>query len=237
MRKYLLIDTETTKNGLVLDVGIKLIHGNKVISSHGFIIGDVWEQINFGNDELFNSSKDKDKKQWYHKKYLDKRMQAYENMLKNGQRSLISIEELADDLSEAERRGYIFSAYNAGFDKEKIEKTLRIQIAMPIFCLWEASKNFLSAKKKRLKSFKRFCFVTHNAFKNKIRVTPHLNAKTDCATVAIFFNVKDESYIHPHTAFEDLDSELGILLKLKGEKDAYNKVNKLWPWSVQDLLY
>ena len=199
-RKFLGVDTETTQTGKVFDIGLAGWSGSKlkVLGSKGYIIQEVWDDINVGNDMLFCSGQLGD----FGTKTLAKRMGWYERALIKGTRTLISREALQRMFDKWYAEGFIFTAYNVPFDWGKLQDTgIFLAEDWEKYDIWTTFQNYLLTHKGTLKKYWYQSVATHD---NKTcRVTPRLTIRTDANSATQFCS----GYMlapEPHKALEDL---------------------------------
>lgn len=196
---FLLIDTETTITGKVVDFGALLVNRKgEIISECSAIIKDVYKK-----EDLFYSN---DNIELWGKNTLPAKYAMYDNMLDNGQRVLASVNSVNRWLSKvyAKYNPYI-TAYNLAFDAEKMRNTgLFYDIFEKSFCLWNMAKFHIAIKK----SYTRFALENHY-FTNRT-AKGNMTIKTNAEVMAHY--VAGIIDAEPHTAYEDAkDYELPIL--------------------------
>lgn len=194
---FVTIDTETTQDGKVADIGI-VVSDRKGNIHHetGILIGDF-----FSNREahpLFHIYGDKN--DVFSKESLPKRYAAYEQMLQDGRRVLASVGAVNRFLSKiAAKYRPVMTAYNLAFDRDKMNNSgiIASELFPESFCLWHAAAN----KWGHTKAFRQFVLDNHY-FGNRTLKTGHMGIQTNADVMAKFLlgvGLEDE----PHTALED----------------------------------
>lgn len=213
---FAILDTETTMENTVADLGIIIVDREGVIYNQCAILVNG----HYGTFELFHDKKANDI--WGYDG-LRKREEAYVKMLDSGIRMLASVNAVNKWIQQAiGKYDPELTAYNLAFDKDKCAKTqIDLTGFKSEFCLWQAAVGNICDKK----AFKQFALENH-AFNN---ATHHGNMtlKTNAEIVAGF--VSGEFKHEPHTALEDArDFELPILrevLRKKGWRDKITPYN------------
>lgn len=213
---FAILDSETTREDTVADLGIVICDRNGVIVNQMAVL--VKDQ--FDTKELFYNPNDTG---FWGKVAAENRKVMYTEMLNNGTRQLASVAAVNRWIAKAiGQYDPILTAYNLAFDRDKCAKTgIDLTGFKDSFCLWAAAVGNICNKK----AFKQFALENH-AFNN---VTEHGNMtfQTNAEIVAGFLS--GEYTKEPHTAIEDaIYFELPILkniVKKKGWKEkikAYN---------------
>ena len=213
---FAIVDTETTINDTVADIGILICDREGTIyASMAVLVAN-----HFGTMELFHDKKANDI--WGYAG-LQKRQANYEQMLNSGSRMLASVPAINRWINQAiGKYKPELTAYNLAFDKSKCANTgIDLTGFKSEFCLWQAAIGNICNKKQ----YKQFCLENH-AF-NNVTEFGNMTFKTNAEMVCGFIN--GEFIKEPHTAIEDArDFELPILreiLKKRNWKDkirAYN---------------
>ena len=205
---FLVLDTETTQSDHVADFGAVIVDKKgKVYSSISVLVDGI-----YGNENhpLFFDPASKDG--IWSKKSRKRREENYDRHLLNGTRMLASVSAINKWLVTA-RLTYpniIWTAYNSAFDLNKCSNS-GIDLSVfgsNTFCLWQAAYTQFAHTKK----FRNFCLGIH-AF-NPPTKYGNMTYKTNAETMARFVLNNPTMPDEPHTAFEDLDYEVPILLKL-----------------------
>lgn len=221
---FAIVDTETTINDTVADIGIVLCDREGIIHAQmGVLVAN-----HFGAMELFHDKKANDI--WGYAG-LQKRQSNYEQMLNSGSRMIASVGAINRWINQAIGKfNPELTAYNLSFDKSKCANTgIDLTGFKSEFCLWQASiGNICNSKKYRE-------FVLQNHGFNNVTQHGNMTFKTNAEMVCGFIN--GEFVTEPHTALEDAkDFELPILraiLKKKNWRDNIKPYN--WKdWQTKD---
>lgn len=223
---FAILDTETTMQNTVADLGIVICDRN------GNIVKSLAVLVNghYGTFELFHDKRANDI--WGYQG-LRNREQAYTKMLDSGSRMLASVNAINKWINQAiGAYNPILTAYNLAFDLDKCEKTgIDITGFTNKFCLWQASVgNICNTKKYRE-------FVLQNHGFNKPTEFGNMTMKTNAEMVCGF--VTGEFKTEPHTAIEDArDFELPILVEILKKKKWQEKITPYnWrEFQVKDLF-
>jgi hypothetical protein len=209
---FAILDTETTMENTVADLGIIICDREGVIYNQCAILVNG----HYGTFELFHDKKANDI--WGYEG-LRKREESYVKMLDSGVRMLASVNAVNRWISQAiGKYNPSLTAYNLAFDKDKCAKT-GIELAgfKTEFCLWQAAVGNICNKKQ----FRQFALENH-AF-NNVTGSGNMTFKTNAEIVAGF--ISGEFKEEPHTALEDArDFELPILREILKKKDWKNKI-------------
>ena len=205
---FLIIDTETTRNGLVADFGAVVVdRKGTILTSCSALIDGVYTDKD--NEPLFHGE---GMGELWGKARLPERYAEYDAMLESGSRMLarpIAITRWLDKV-KANYKPYL-TAYNLAFDVDKCKKT-GIDLTMfgaNKFCLWHSSV----ARWGKTKAYRQFILESH-AF-NAPTKKGNASYKTNAEVMARFVLNQPELEDEPHTAYEDVVFyELPILLKL-----------------------
>lgn len=213
---FAILDTETTINDTVADLGIVIcdregrIYNSMAVLLHG----------HFGAMELFHDKKANDI--WGYEG-LQKRQANYESMLNSGARMLASVPAINRWINQAiGKYNPELTAYNLAFDKSKCENTgIDLSGFSQEFCLWQAAIGNICNTKK----YKQFALENHGF--NNVTEYGNMTFKTNAEMVCGFIN--GEFIAEPHTAIEDArDFELPILtaiLKKRNWRDNIKPYN------------
>lgn len=207
-RKYfLIIDTETTQTGKVVDFGAVVCdrQGN-VVNSCGVLIRELFNSPD--TDPLFFTA---DANPLWGRANLPARYAAYQRQLENGSRMLASVPAVNRWLAKvAAQYRPILTAYNLAFDAGKMSATdIDHGLFDKRFCLWHAA----AAKWGHTKKFRQFVLdtVSFNAPTKLGNMSYLTNAEIMARFVLGDPSLPDE----PHTALEDaMDYERPILAAL-----------------------
>ena len=194
---FVTIDTETTQDGKVADIGI-VVSDRKGNIHHeaGILIGDFFSDKE--KHPLFHVYGDKN--DVFSKESLPVRYAAYEQMLQDGRRVLASVNAVNRFLTKiAAKYSPVMTAYNLAFDRDKMNNSgiIADELFPNSFCLWHAA----TAKWANTRAFKQFVLDNH-FFGNRTNKTGHMGIKTNADVMAKFLlgaGLADE----PHTALED----------------------------------
>ena len=207
---YLLVDTETSLKGHVVDFAALVIDKQgKIYAECKILVSDY-----FGIETLFYCQDTG----IFGKNNLNKRMQAYEKMLINGDRILRSVKAVNAWLGKViQAYNPVLVAYNSTFDIKACIKSGIKKLPADNICLWKECTQIFSQRK----SYTIFCL------ENKC-MTPALNLSTSAETMFKYLS-NDTDYIEPHTAFEDLIScELFIFTYLLRQKKPFKSITYNW---------
>lgn len=199
---FAILDTETTMQNTVADLGIIIIdREGKIFNQCAILVNG-----HYGTFELFH---DKAANDIWGYEGLRKREQQYIKMLDSGTRMLASVNAVNKWINQAiGKYNPILTAYNLAFDLDKCEKTgIDLSGFTDKFCLWQASVGNIC----NTKQFKQFALDNH-AFNNATQFG-NMTVKTNAEIVAGF--ISGEFKTEPHTALEDArDFELPILTEV-----------------------
>lgn len=204
---FLIVDTETTQDGKVADLGLVLQDkAGNIVRDYGLLVGEYFSDRE--NHPLFHSFGDS--KDVFSKASLPRRYKKYEEMVLDGRRMIASVPAINRLLVKI-RLAYnpVLTAYNIAFDNEKCENSgIDLTIFEDSFCLWHASVE----KWGNTRQFRDFCLENHY-FGNRTK-TGAMTLKTNADVMAKYLlgnSLPDE----PHTALEDArDYESPILTRL-----------------------
>lgn len=216
--RYLVFDTETMglKSRVVYDIGYYIVNKRgKVFNSRRFLVSEIITNPRIMTDAF----------------YHDKVYSDYLPMVDNSAIKLIYTWEEIQDFIREDIKTYninIFSAYNLPFDMSAINATNehcntgKLLTNKPIIldlwlyaCLYLFNTNFYK-----------------EMAKDNNWISPAGNYRTT-AEHAYRFISNNAEYIEPHTALEDAEIEMEILLRLirKKRKVPYNVLNS-HPWRI-----
>ena len=201
---YLLIDTETTTNNLVVDFGAIVVNRKgEILHQCAILINGIFGVSSLWYDTTNSTG-------IWSKQGTDKRMTKYNTMLDNGSRMIASVNGINRWLERVKGKyNPILTAYNLPFDMNKCDNTgIDLTMFDQRFDLWTASFNRWALTNK----YKNFALENH-AFNNRTQLG-NMTYQTNAEIMAKLItqeNLEDE----PHTALEDLIGyELPILNKL-----------------------
>ena len=214
---FLIVDTETTQNGMVADFGAV------VCDRKGRIIKQCAVMVNgvYGTHPLFFDSSAPADSLWSGKG-RDRRLEMYDRMLEDGTRMVASVAAVNRWLERV--RGEfdpILTAYNIAFDSEKCRNTgIDLTIFSRSFCLWHSCVEAWAYTKK----YRNF-IIEHHLFNAPTKLG-NMSFKTNAEVMTRFVNNDINIPDEPHTAIEDvIGYELPLLVKLvkgKSKKDFMN---------------
>ena len=209
---FAIIDTETTMENTVADLGIVICdrEGN-IAKSLAILVNG-----HYGTFELFHDKKANDI--WGYDG-LNRRNAAYIKMLDDGLRMLASVNAINKWINQAiGAYNPILTAYNLAFDWDKCQNTgIDLSGFANKFCLWQAATGNIC----KTKAYKQFALENH-AF-NKPTDNKTMTYKTNAEIVCGF--VKGNIIDEPHTAIEDArDFELPILVNILKKKKWQDKI-------------
>jgi hypothetical protein len=221
---FAIVDTETTINDTVADIGIIICDKNGVIHNQmGVLVNE-----HFGAMELFHDKKANDI--WGYAG-LQKRQANYEQMLNSGARMLASVAAINRWINQAiGKYNPELTAYNLSFDKNKCANTgIDLTGFKSEFCLWQAAiGNVCNSRKYRE-------FVLQNHGFNNVTQHGNMTFKTNAEMVCGFIN--GEFITEPHTALEDArDFELPILRAILKKRNWRDNIKPYaWrEWQTKD---
>lgn len=221
---FAIVDTETTINDTVADIGIVICDKNGVIHNSMAVLVNE----HFGAMELFHDKKANDI--WGYAG-LQKRQANYEQMLNSGSRMLASVNAINRWINQAiGKYNPELTAYNLAFDKSKCANTgIDLSGFKSEFCLWQAAiGNICNSRKYRE-------FVLQNHGFNNVTQHGNMTFKTNAEMVCGFIN--GEFIAEPHTAIEDArDFELPILRAILKKRNWRDNIKPYaWrEWQTKD---
>lgn len=199
---FAILDTETTMENTVADLGIIIVDRKGVIHNQCAVM----VKDHYGKFELFHDKKANDI--WGYAG-LERRKNNYVEMLNSGKRMLASVNAVNNWIQQAiGKYNPELTAYNLAFDLDKCEKTgIDLTGFKSKFCLWQAAVGNIC----NTKQYKQFVLENHG-FNNRTQFG-NMTTKTNAEIVAGFVtgNMIDED----HTALEDArDFECPILVEV-----------------------
>lgn len=213
---FLVVDTETTITDKVADFGAVICdRKGEIFAQCGILIRDV-----FGVDDLFY---DKNASGLWSRASINRRTEAYNNMLNTGSRMLASVNAVNRWLEKVNAKYQPeLTAYNLAFDQSKCQNTgIDLTMFAKRFCLWGAAVGNIC----NTKQYRQFVLQNHlfNAPTEKRNMT--FSTTAEAVTGYLTGSMTDE----PHTSVEDIIGyELPTLvhiMKKKGWREksiAYN---------------
>lgn len=209
---FAILDTETTMADTVADFAIV------ICDRQGTIFNQCAVLVNghYGTHRLFH---DKHANDIWGYAGLEKREQAYHDMLASGKRMIASVNAVNSWINQAiGKYNPILTAYNLAFDLGKCKNTgIDLTGFSNSFCLWQAAVGNICNSKQ----FKQFALNNH-AF-NKPTEIGNMTFQTNAEIVCGFIN--GEFKKEPHTALEDArDFELPILREILKKKKWQEKI-------------
>jgi hypothetical protein len=204
---FLIIDSETTQTQKIADLGIVVADKQGVIHrEYGIMVSNFYcDAENHPLFHIFGDANDV-----FSKASLPARRARYDEMLRDGRRSLHSVNAINRLLGQIrERYNPVLTAYNLDFDAGKARNSgIDLEQFSQAFCLWAAA----SQKWGTSKAYLNFCLENHYF---------GARTKTGCMTVSTKADVMAKFLLgvnlpnEPHTALEDArDYELPILREL-----------------------
>lgn len=222
---YIVVDTETTIDGKVADIGAVIVDrkGN-VKAKMAVLVRGVYDKPRkhtlFHNEEAGTL---------WNKASLARRYGNYNALLESGERQFATILGINSWLEKAVNAyDPILTAYNLPFDRKHCEQTdIDLSIFKHSFCLWKAAYTAWA----HTKGYREFALACH-AF-NKPTDYGNMSYRTNAETMARFALGQPDLEDEPHTAYEDaLLYEVPILLalirqgwtskRMLGKLEAYN---------------
>ena len=204
---FLIIDTETTQDGLVADFGAVVVDrkGN-ILTQCAVMVNGIFTDMK--NHPLFFTT---DGSAIWDKSTVDRRYAKYNKMVESGSRMIASVHAINRWLEKvkATYNPYL-TAYNLAFDLDKCSNTeIDLTMFSKSFCLWYAAySKWVHTRNYRAFVLENHCFNKPTKFKN-------MTFQTNAEVMARFVLNQPELVDEPHTALEDvIFYELPILLKL-----------------------
>jgi hypothetical protein len=200
---FMVIDTETTIKGKVADFGAVIVNSKGEIQEEcSIMVSD------FFHEELFYNPKDTG---FWGKQAAETRKAAYNEMLKQGIRSMASVSAINAWIAKAVAkygRHLSWTAYNSAFDNGCMKKSgIITDCIADTFCLWGAAIGNIATKK----SYRDFVLENHY-FSDRTEKTGSMTMRTNAEVMAAY--VRGYYSEEPHTAREDLDFEVDILIRV-----------------------
>lgn len=188
---FCVVDVETSITDKVVDFGAVICDRNGEIATQCAVMVNTV----FGVDDLFY---DRNASGIWAQSSVNRRMEAYNNMLNSGSRMLASVNAINRWLEKANGKySPILTAYNLPFDTAKCANTdIDLTIFGDRFDLWAAAVGNIC----NTKGFKQFVLNNHR-FNNPTE-KGNMTYKTDAETVTGYLsgNMTEE----PHTSIEDI---------------------------------
>ncbi len=226
-KHFIIVDTETTQNGKVADLGIVVCdkQGN-IVFEGGYMVGEIY--CDRETNPLFHIFGDAN--DVFSKASLPGRYSRYDQMIKDGRRMVATIPAINSLLAKiAIRYQPVLTAYNLAFDKGKCENTgIDLTLFDKRFCLWHAAAQKWGDNRDFL------AFALENGFFGNRTKKGHIGVQTKADVMAKFLlgaGLEDE----PHTALEDArDYERPILAALVKNTPVSEYMNPA-PYSYRDF--
>ena len=209
---FCIVDTETTMENTVADIGIIIVDRQGTIHNQMAVL----VKGHFGEIELFHDKKANDI--WGYQG-LEKRKTQYQNMLNSGTRVLASVNSVNLWIQKAiGRYNPELTAYNLAFDADKCQKTgIDLTGFKSSFCLWHAAAGNIC----KTKPYREF--VLENHLFNSPTEFRNMTYQTNAEAVAGY--LAGEFISEPHTALEDaVYFEKPILQHILKKKDWREKI-------------
>lgn len=194
----LIVDTESSINNHVIDLGLILLVDGRIKSTKNFLVHPYYLK-----EELFYN---KDKKGAFSKGRLAEKHKFYEELIASGKATIASVAYIQRyfDAILAQYPQAEFLAYNAKFDMELLESSGFVGLAgFKVKCLWQLALSTVCLNKK----YARWCL-------DNDKLTPASCLGTSCDTVLEFLYGKEYTE-HNHTALQDCKAELKLYRHLK----------------------
>jgi hypothetical protein len=209
---FAILDTETTIQDTVCDIGIVIVDRKGTVYNKMAVL----VKGHYGNYELFH---DKNASDIWGYAGLNRRKQAYVEMLDNGSRKLASVSAINTWIQKAIAvYNPTLTAFNLAFDNSKCHNTgIDLTGFQNRFCLWQAAVGNICDTRQ----YKEFV-LNHHLF-NKPTDKGNMTFKTNAEVVCGFITgtLIDE----PHTALEDaMYFELPILTHILKKRDWQSKI-------------
>jgi len=217
--KYLIIDTETSMKGNVIDFGAVIVDKKgKIYNKAACLVKEYWQ-----HDTLFYDNKSG----IFGKQNLNKRIEAYKNMIVNGDRLVCSINAINVWLIKcAKAYKPILTAYNLPFDTAHcIQSGIDLSLFPKEFCLWKEAAALFGKRK----GYINHC-IREKAFTGK------LNMQTNAEIMSHYLS--GQKIDEPHTALEDiLLCELPIFTYIMRQKKKLLNISYNWRnYQMRDLV-
>jgi len=195
---FLIVDTETTQDGLVADFGAVVCdrHG-KIYNQCAVMVDGIYTDTE--NHPLFFDPKATDKSLWS-KRGADNRYKKYAAMIKEGSRMIASVAAINRWLAQVlGKYDPILTAYNLPFDLGKCNNTnIDLTQFSESFCLWSAAYTRWA----RSKDYKNFVLSVHGF--NAVTSLGNATYQTNAEIMTRFLTNNPELENEPHTALEDI---------------------------------
>jgi hypothetical protein len=224
---FLIIDTETTQDGLVADFAAVICDrkGN-ILAQCAVLVNGVFTDSE--NHPLYFTSDDEG---IWSKKGQDRRYKIYKRMVDNGSRMIASVPAINAWLCKAVAAyNPTLTAYNLAFDTEKCANTgIDLTIFKSNFCLWQAAFTLFA----HLRTFRQMVLETHSF--NPPTKFGNMTFKTNAEVMARFVTGNHTLEDEPHTALEDIIFyELPILKAVFSKKSFRWLMANIKPYSWKD---
>lgn len=215
---FAILDTETTKNDTVADIGIVICDrkGNIAAQMAVLIKG------HFDEMELFYNPADTG---FWGKVAAQNRKKAYIEQLNNGARMLASVNAVNNWVAKAiGKYNPELTAYNLAFDRSKCLNTgIDLTGFKNSFCLWSAAVGNIC----HTKAYRQF--VIENHLFNNTTEKGNMTYSTNAESVAGYLS--GEMVKEPHTAIEDaIYFELPILKHILTKRNWRKKI-QAYDWN------
>lgn len=188
---FAVLDSETTINNTVADLGIVICDRNGVIVKQmGVMVKDHFDSMG-----LFYNPKDTG---FWGKQAAEKRRGMYIDMLNDGRRMMATVGAVNRWILQAiAAYNPTLTAYNLAFDADKCQKTgIDLSGFKDSFCLWQAAVGNIC----KTKAFRQYALEQH-AFNAPRPDSRTMTFQTNAEIVAAFLS---GSFVEePHTALED----------------------------------
>jgi hypothetical protein len=194
-KHFLVVDTETTLSGKVVDFGAVVVDkAGNVQASCGVMVREIWTDP---LEELFHV---KDGGH-FSAESVERRRSAYTEMVADGRRMVASVPAINRWLAKAAAQYRpILTAYNLPFDLDKCAKTgIDLEPFAERFCLWAAACAWIAEKPRRQRRYLAHVLGRH-AF-NPPTAQGNMTFHRKADTVAAF--IAPDLPPEPHTALED----------------------------------
>lgn len=212
------IDTETTKNGYVYDLGVAIMNAST---------GDVVDTMNVVVEETFNDVSE------MATSYYAAKIPAYLEAINAGTLEVLPFSECFKRFSSLLESHNVRSAwaYNMAFDFKALNRTIAELSNGFVTCFFPDSVtcyDLMSASVNIIGNTRRYqkWAIAHDY------VTPTGRARATAETMFRFI-ADDDSFIEDHTALSDAMIEADILAHLVAKKAGYKRHGEKWGARVQ----
>lgn len=219
---FCVVDVETSITDKVVDFGAVICDRNGEIATQCAVMVNTV----FGIDDLFY---DRNASGIWAQSSVNRRMEAYNNMLNSGSRMLASVNAINRWLEKANGKySPILTAYNLPFDTAKCANTdIDLTIFADRFDLWAAAVGNIC----NTKGFKQFVLNNHR-FNNPTE-KGNMTYKTDAETVTGYLSGSMTE--EPHTSIEDIIGyEIPTLVHILKKKDWRKKITP-YAWAQHQV--